>query len=155
MMKKFLCVSAALLLLCCFGACAQQDGSSDAEANAGGLPPETIDMLDEGAWPANAYTEGLPVPPGTVDWAMLDTARGNCSVSLTGLSEADCVDYLSRLQQAGFSVIEEVSEQIAGQDYVSIGNLLSDGEKWLSVSYVPGCLTLYIAFDDPEADATP
>lgn len=153
-MKKFLCVSAVLLLLCS-SACSQQDGPSDAGESAGNRPPETIEMLDEGTWPANAYTEGLPVPPGTVDWAMLDTARGNCSVSLTGLSEADCGDYLSRLQQAGFSVIEEVSEQIAGQDYVSIGNLLSDGEKWLSVSYVPGRLTLYIAFDDPEADATP
>lgn len=151
-MKKFLCVSAVLLLLCS-SACSQQDGPSDAEANAGGLPPETIDMLDEEAWPANAYTEGLPVPPGTVDWAMLDTARGNCSVSLTGLSEADCGDYLSRLQQAGFSVVEEVSEQIAGQDYVSIGSLLSDGERWLSLSYGPDSLTLYIAFDDPEAGA--
>lgn len=153
-MKKFLCVSAVLLLLCS-GACSQQDGPSDTEGSTGNRPPETIEMLDEGAWPANAYTEGLPVPPGTVDWAMLDTARETCSVSLTGLSEADCGDYLSRLQQAGFSMIEEVSEQIAGQDYVSIGNLLSDGEKWLSVSYVPDSLTLYIAFDDPEADATP
>lgn len=153
-MKKFLCVSAVILMLCS-SACSQQDGPSETEGNAGNRPPETITMLDEGVWPVNAYTEGLPVPPGTVDWAMLDTARGNCSVSLTGLSEADYSGYLERLQQEGFSVIEEVSEQIAGQDYVSIGNLLSDGKRWLSISYVPDSLTLYIAFDNPEADAAP
>ena len=50
------------------------------------------------------------------------------------------------LKQEGFSVIEEVSEEIKGQDYVSIGTLLSNGEKGLSISYIPDNFTIYISF---------
>ena len=44
------------------------------------------------------------------------------------------------------SIIEEVSEEIEGQDYVSIGTLLSNGEKGLSISYIPDNFTIYISF---------
>ena len=53
------------------------------------------------------------------------------------ISETDYNDYLELLKQEGFSIIEEVSEEIEGQDYVSIGTLLSNGEKGLSISYIP------------------
>ena len=51
------------------------------------------------------------------------------------------------LEQEGFSVIEDVSEEIKGQDYVSIGTLLSNDEKGLSISYIPDNLTIYISFE--------
>ena len=51
------------------------------------------------------------------------------------------------LNQEGFSVIENVSEEIEGENYVSIGTLLSNEEKWLSISYIPDSLTIYISFD--------
>ena len=41
---------------------------------------------------------------------------------------------------------EDVSEEIKGQDYVSIGTLLSNGEKGLGISYIPDNLTIYISF---------
>ena len=104
-------------------------------------------MLDEGVWPENVYTEGLPVPPGTVAWARLDTQHGNCSVSITDMTERDFSDYMKRLEQAGFTVMEHTAEAVKGQDYVSIGTLLSDGEKALSVGYVPGSFTMYIALE--------
>ena len=43
--------------------------------------------------------------------------------------------------------MENVSEAVKGQSYVSIGTLLSNGEKSLSVSYVPDTLTIYISFE--------
>ena len=92
------------------------------------------------------YTEGLPVPSGTVGWAMLDTEHENCSISIVDISETDYNDYLELLKQEGFSIIEEVSEEIEGQDYVSIGTLLSNGEKGLSISYIPDNFTIYISF---------
>lgn len=91
-------------------------------------------------------TEGLPVPSGTVGWAMLDTEHENCSISIVDISETDYNDYLELLKQEGFSIIEEVSEEIEGQDYVSIGTLLSNGEKGLSISYIPDNFTIYISF---------
>ena len=105
-------------------------------------------MLDEGVWPVNEYTEGLPVPPGTVAWAMLDTEHKNCGISIVDISETDYNDYLELLEQEGFSIVEEVSEEIEGQGYVSIGTLLSNGEKGLSISYIPDNFTIYISFED-------
>lgn len=45
-------------------------------------------------------------------------------------------------------MIENVSEEIEGEDYVSIGTLLSGNEKWLTISYIPDNLTIYISFDN-------
>ena len=63
------------------------------------------------------------------------------------IGETDYTAYLETLQQEGFSVVETVSEEIQGQNYVSSGSLLSDGEIWLSVSYIPRYFTIYITFD--------
>lgn len=108
---------------------------------------ENITMLDEGVWPVNEYTDGLPVPSGTVAWAMLDTEHENCSISIVDIDESSYNEYMELLKQEGFSVIEDVSEEIKGQDYVSIGTLLSNDEKGLSISYIPDNLTIYISFE--------
>lgn len=104
-------------------------------------------MLDDGMWPENEYTDGLPVPNGTVAWAMLDTERGNCSINIVDIAENDYNDYMKLLEQEGFLAIEGTSEKIKGQNYVSIGTLLSNGEKYLSISYIPDSLTIYVVFD--------
>lgn len=135
-MKKSILVF--ILLLALLTACSNRTETSvDA-------PPQAYTQLDEGVWPVNAYTDGLPVPPGTVAWAMIDAERNHCSVGIEDIAESEFDDYLNRLKQAGFSVVEDVSEEIRGQDYVSIGTILSDGEKGVSVSYVPGNLAIYI-----------
>ena len=134
-MKKFVSIIAILLMLS-LAACSNQDTPSAAD-NPSNTQTESNTMLDAGVWPENEYTEGLPVPSGTVGWAMLDTEHENCSISIVDISETDYNDYLELLKQEGFSIIEEVSEEIEGQDYVSIGTLLSNGEKGLSISYIP------------------
>ena len=115
-------------------------------SNPSNTQTESNTMLDAGVWPVNEYTEGLPVPSCTVGWAMLDTEHENCSISIVDISETDYNDYFELLKQEGFSIIEEVSEEIEGQDYVSIGTLLSNGEKGLSISYIPDNFTIYISF---------
>lgn len=141
-MKKVLSIFAALLLLS-LAACSRQ---SRPPAPAGA--PSGLTMLEEGVWPDNAYTEGLPIPPGTVTWAALDTEQGYCSVSLTGMDEGACSGYMERLKQEGFAVVESVSEEIGGEGAVSIGTLLSDGEKWLSISYIEDSLGIYISLEE-------
>ena len=49
-------------------------------------------------------------------------------------------------KQEGFSVMEDISEEIKGQDYISVGTLLSNGEKGLSISYISNSFTIYISF---------
>lgn len=143
-MKKFVSIIAILLMLS-LAACSNQDTPFAAD-NPSNTQTESNTMLDAGVWPVNEYTEGLPVPSGTVGWAMLDTEHENCSISIVDISETDYNDYLELLKQEGFSIIEEVSEEIEGQDYVSIGTLLSNGEKGLSISYIPDNFTIYISF---------
>ena len=135
-MKKSILVF--ILLLALLTAC-----SNRTETSVDALP-QAYTQLDDGVWPVNAYTDGLPVPPGTVAWVMIDAERNHCSVGIEDIAESVFDDYLNRLKQAGFSVVEDVSEKIKGQDYVSVGAILSNGEKGVSVSYVPGNLAIYI-----------
>ena len=141
-MKKYISVLAIMLTIP-LAACSNQDISS-APADNGS---NRVAILEEGVWPANEYTEGIPVPPGTVAWATLDAGHGNCSVNLADISETDYNEYIEVLKQGGFSVVEDVSEEIEGQDYVSIGTLLSNEEKWIAISYIPDSFTIYISFE--------
>lgn len=139
----------ALILLIMFAlsltACSAQGQTPAGVGTAGDA--EDVTLLDAGIWPANEYTEGLPVPAGTISWAMLDRAHQNCGISITDISETEFSSYLALLKQAGFSPVEEVTEEIEGQNYVSIGTLLTDGERGLSISSVPNGFTIYIAFE--------
>ena len=77
----------------------------------------------------------------------LDTEHGNFSISIAGIDENDYDNYMELLIQEGFSVVENVSEKIKGENYVSVGTLLSNGEKGLSISYIPDNLTIYVSFE--------
>lgn len=143
-MKKLIPIIMAVLMLS-LAACSNQVPADT--GNSSNTQSENITMLDEGVWPVNEYTEGLPVPNGTVLWAMIDNEHQNCSINIADMSETDYKNYLDLLKQNGFSVIEEVSEEIKGQDYVSIGTLLSNSEKELSISYIPNSFTIYISFE--------
>ena len=146
-MKKYISVLAIMLTIS-LTACSNQDISSAPADNGSNTPSNSVSILEEGVWPANEYTEGLPIPPGTVTWATLDAEHENCSVYLTDISETDYNEYIEALKQGGFSIAEDVSEEIEGQDYVSIGTLLSNEEKWIAISYIPDSFTIYISFDN-------
>lgn len=142
-MKKYISVLAIIFIIS-LAACSNQTISSTPTGNESNIQSNSITTLDKGIWPVNEYTEGLPIPPGTVAWATLDTEHENCSVNLTGISDDDYSEYMEVLNQEGFSVIENVSEEIEEGNYVSIGTLLSNEDKWLSISYIPDSLTIYI-----------
>lgn len=143
-MKKLISAVAILIILA-LTACSNQTSAPNDNSNASNLLSEGITMLDDDMWPENEYTDGLPVPNGTVAWAMLDTECGNCSINIVDIAENDYNDYMKLLEQNGFSITEGVAEEVKGQDYVSIGTLLSNGEKWLSIGYIPDNLTIYIS----------
>ena len=70
-MKKFF-LTILIFLLVVLTACSGQK-ASDIVDSTDNAQAESIVMLEEGVWPDNQYTENLPVPPGTVSRAMLDT----------------------------------------------------------------------------------
>lgn len=137
-MKKLVPVLAILLLFSLTACAAQTAGDAGVEVTG-------MTVLSSGEWPENAYTQGLPVPPGTVSWTTVDAEHHSCGVNVTEIDENGYQDYCRKLAQAGFSVLQNVSEEIAGQDTVSTGTLYSNGEKSLSISYIPGSLTIYIS----------
>ena len=122
-MKKYISVLAIIFIIS-LAACSNQTISSTPTGNESNIQSNSITTLDKGIWPVNEYTEGLPIPPGTVAWATLDTEHENCSVNLTGISDDDYSEYMEVLNQEGFSVIENVSEEIEEGNYVSIGTCL-------------------------------
>ena len=132
-----------LLIMLTLSACSSQ---TVIPADTENTQAENVTMLDEGAGPVNTYTDGLPIPPGTVSWAVLDTEHENCSISLVDLNETDYDNYMELLKQEGFFVIGDTSEEIKGENYISIGTILSNGEKGLSISYIPNNFTIYISF---------
>lgn len=144
-MKKTILLLAMLLTIS-LSACSNQD-LSPAPADEGTQPVAT---LEAGVWPANAYTQGLPVPPGTVAWATLDAEHGNCCVNLTGVGQSEYEEYIEVLQQEGFSAVEGVSEQIQGQEDVSIGTLYLKEDKWISISYMPDSFVIYISLEGQQ-----
>lgn len=142
-MKK---VILALLAMIILSACSSENTPFNSADKSENEQAQNITTLYESVWPVNTYTDGLPIPMGTVSWAALDTTHGNCSINLVDVSETDYTDYMERLKQEGFSVIEEISEEIKGQNYISIGTLLSNGEKGLSISYAHNNFVMYISF---------
>ena len=108
-MKKYVSIIAILLVLT-LTACSNQETPPSTD-NSGNTQSGSITMLDEGIWPENEYTEGLPIPPGTVSWATLDTEHENCTVNIVDISETQYNEYMELLKQEGFSVIEKVSNK--------------------------------------------
>lgn len=138
-------IAVFIFLLIFLAACSNPNIPSAGPSSQDAAPSQEIAIPDREEWPLNSYTEGIPVPAGTVSWTALDTKQGNCTVSITDVLEQDYHEYLQALQQAGFSEVESISEEIEGEGYVSNGALLSDGKKWVSISYIPEHLTVYIS----------
>ena len=135
-------LTAAALILLLAGCTAPPAGRQAEDQTADG----EIIRLEAGMWPENEYTEKLPKPEtGTVQTGWIDPVGQYCYIELTNLEEADSEEYLSALAEAGYQEIEKVSEQIAGQDTVSTGVLLSDGERYLSIQSLSENLVLRIS----------
>ena len=141
-MKKFIFIIAVILSLTLAG-CSNKKPEVNSDTNS----TDSIVTLNEGIWPENEYTEELPTPPGTVNRALLNETKKYCAVFLVDLTDDEYNAYMELLKRNGFSPVEEVSENVKEQDYISVGTVLSNGEKALSISYIPGNLGIYISFD--------
>lgn len=144
-MRKYVALVAVLISIFILGACSTHEGganSSNSKDNS--TIPEYITMIEDGVWPENEYTEGLPVPPGTIDWVMLDSKQKICGISIIGMNEESYQEYMRELKELGFAEIHSVSEEIKGEDYISIGTTFSNGTKALSIAYAGENMSIYI-----------
>ncbi|MBR2048334.1 MAG: hypothetical protein IJ960_07015 [Oscillospiraceae bacterium] len=91
-------------------------------------PPESVVLLDA-QWPETGMD--LPVPPGTVRWAMADREKGTHTVQLQSVSEEAVKEYTATLKKAGYQEISRRDEETG----FSIGTVFTDGSSMVSLAY--------------------
>ena len=137
-----------ILLASCSG---QKQINSDTDIATTAQESMSVTMLEEGVWPVNKYTDGLPVPAGKVAWASIDEEHKICCVNITDISETEYREFIELLKKDGFSVTDNISEEVKGQNYVSECTNLTDNQRGLSVAYIPGSLTFSVSFIVPTS----
>jgi hypothetical protein len=145
-MKKasgiFLIVALTVLMAACGDSSISK--TEDTANNSGNSLPENFVMLDTGEWPQNEYTANIPQPEsGTLLHGWIDPDKEYCSLTLSGITQAESEQYVKALKEAGFTEVEKVSEEING-DYVSVGTLLTSGDTSVSISYTDDLFGMYI-----------
>ena len=73
-MKKYISVFTIMVMIF-LAACSNQNTSSTPTSNENNTQSNSVTKLDEGVWPANEYTEGLPVAPGTHGLHLIQNMR--------------------------------------------------------------------------------
>lgn len=144
-MKRGVAIISGCVLLLSLTACSTQENllGTDGESISSNSQ-SNITMVEDSIWPDNEYTEGLPVPNGTVVWVMLDSENEYCCINVDNINQTECDEYIQALTDLGFNEIESVAEEIAGEDYISIGTIYSNGKKSLSLAYADENLGIYI-----------
>ena len=143
-MKKTFAIALCIILVVSFTACSAERPSNITTENSNGTIPDFISFSDDGIWPDNEYTQDIPTPPGTIGWVMLDAEKNNCSIQIDGMTKAQFDSYYEKLLDSGYIEIEKVEEQVKGQGYISIGTIVSNGSKSISLAYAESALMMTI-----------
>lgn len=143
-MKKTVAIMLCVVIVLLLTACSTEKPNGITVEDSLKEFPESVTFIDDGKWPENEYTQDIPVPPGTVGWVMLDQIRQTCGIQINDMVKAQFDSYYEALQNAGFAVIEKVEEEVGGQDYISIGTVLSNGNKSVSLAYADGVLMMTV-----------
>ena len=137
-MKKTVAILLCAVLVLALSACSAEKPNGITVEDSLEKLPESVIFIDDGKWSENEYTQDIPVPPGTVGWVMLDHTRGTCGIQSSGMTKAQFDAYYKTLQNAGFAVTERVEEESGGQNCISIGTVLSNGSRSVSLAYADG-----------------
>lgn len=100
-------------------------------------PPESVVLLEE-QWPEMGLN--IPVPSGTVNWAMTNKEKGTYTVQLKSVSEEALKQYTSSLKKAGYQEVDRVN----GETRFSIGSVFTDGNEMVSLAYSQQILTVTV-----------
>ncbi len=143
-MKRFFTITLCIMLVVSLVACSAERPSNITTENSNETLPESITFIDDGVWPDNEYTQDIPTPPGTIGWVMLDSENENCSIQIDGLTKAQFDAYYEKLLGSGYTEIEKVEEEVKGQGYISIGTIITNGSKSISLAYADTVLVMTI-----------
>lgn len=145
-MKRILILIICLLFVVSLGACSAKRPPNITTGNANSVLPDSILFSSEEVWPDNTYTQNIPTPPGTVSWVMLHSEKESCSIRIDGITKSQFGVYYKQLLNAGYAEIKKISEP----GYISIGTLLSDGRKSISLAYSESVFMMTIINEGTE-----
>lgn len=137
-MRKFFALILCLTLLLSFAACSAKRPSHIPTVDSGTTFPPSVTFSEDGIWPDNGYTQDVPEPPGAIGWTMLDDEKESFGVQIGGITRAQFDTYYEKLRQAGFCEVKR------GKGYISIGTVLSNGSKSISLAYAESVLMMTI-----------
>jgi len=140
-MRKILSFIFALLLLVPLTACSVKRPSSIPIKNTDTALPSSLTLSENAAWPENDYTKDLPIPPGSVCWTMTDASHAICGIQLRAISREQFDTYYQTLLDSGFWEIEKVHGK---EKYVSLGSIVSNSNKSISLAFSESVLMMTI-----------
>lgn len=147
-MKKIIVTILCIIMIVFLAACTAERPANISIMNSVDTPPESVVIFEDSVWPKNEYTENIPVPPGMVGWTMLDNANESCNIQISDITQAQFDAYYQKLLNSGFKEVEKVEEDVNGQEYISIGSIISDGNKSISLAFADTTLMMTI-FNKP------
>lgn len=143
-MRKTIAIVLCIIMAVSLAACSAERPDNITTENSNGTIPDSITFSDDGICPDNEYTQDIPSPPGTIGWVMLDSEKENCSIQIDGMTKAQFDSYYEKLLDSGYTEIEKVEEEVKGQGYISIGTIISNGSKSISLAYAESVLMMTI-----------
>ena len=149
-MKKFFAFIFAVLLLLSLSACSGKRPKNIPIENTATAPPESVTLSQEPLWPENEYTHGLPLPPCTVSWTITDSARKCCGIQIRALSREQFDTYYQTLLNSGFAEIEKIP---GGGKYISLGSIVSNRDKSISLAFSESVLMMTITKQPVDGSA--
>lgn len=143
-MKRFIAVILCILIAASLAACSAVKPNDIQIHNSWESFPDSITFIDDGTWPENDFTEDIPVPVGSVSWVVLDSKNESCNIQIAEITKAQFDAYYKNLLSSGYNEIEKVEEETKGQSYISIGTIISNESKSISLAYTESVLMMTI-----------
>lgn len=137
-MRKIFALTLCIIVAVSLAACSAERPSNITTVNSSDTISDAITFIDDGVWPENEYTQDIPVPPGTVSWVMLDSENESCSIQISDVTGLQFDSYYQKLLNADFAEIKKAEEE------VSIGSIVSNGSKSISLAYASTVLMMTI-----------
>ena len=135
MSKRLIAITAAFVLMFAIAGCSSGSSSAasssdqgsassaSAEASAETSASSGSPLFTEQSWPADSrVVEGVPVPEFSVPIDTLNTSDLTVSATWKGVDDQEVVDYVSALQDAGFTYSVNESKGSSTYNYAAYNN---------------------------------
>lgn len=144
-MKKIIMVFLAFSLIYFMVACENNSSEKKEIDNSISTLEGDFIFLEDDEWPNNEYTAGLFAPEaGVISEGWIDPDNKFLYILFSEISEIEAKNYIQDLNADGFSLVENISEEVNNGNYISNATILTKDDTFLSLAYSNEQLGIYI-----------